>query len=224
MAAEEITFTGGKAAKDFFISGDRRFVIKVIKAEEGAAFQEKAAEYLTYLYEREGHGQQSLLVKIFGLYQVSSKALGSIHVIVQEHLWPQGTTMLRKFDIKGIAGRRQLEEGSTGFEDNLSDFTHGKPLLVTAASKQSFDVALARDLEFLEKTMYVLDYSLLCGVDQVNRSLVVGIVDYCRKFSTLLYLYGATLSTTIPKNGPPVYAERLSKFVQDNMLMGVVSG
>jgi len=224
LGAEEIAFTGGKAAKEFYISGDRRFVIKVIKEEEGSAFLSTGAEYLGYLYEREARGEQSLLVKIFGIYRVKSKKLGSVHVIVQEHLWPRGTTMLRKFDIKGIVGRRQREDGSTGFEENLSDFTRGKPLLVSSSTKDCFDKSLARDLSFLEKTMYVLDYSLLLGVDQVNKNLVVGIVDYCRKFSTLLMLYGATLSKTIPKDGPPAYSARFLDYCHGTMLMGVVSG
>lgn len=42
--------------------------------------------------------------------------------------------------------------------------------------------AICRDASFLEKN-YVMDYSLLVGLDGDDNYLIVGIIDYIRKFT-----------------------------------------
>jgi hypothetical protein len=42
--------------------------------------------------------------------------------------------------------------------------------------------AIESDTEFLS-SKFVMDYSLLCGLDHVNNQIVVGIIDYIRTFT-----------------------------------------
>ena len=55
-----------------------------------------------------------------------------------------------------------------------------KPLYILTHSRTVLRDAILRDASFLEKN-YVMDYSLLVGLD--NNLLVVGIIDYIRKFT-----------------------------------------
>jgi len=62
----------------------------------------------------------------------------------------------------------------------------------------------------------VVDYSLLIGVDTETKTLVVGIVDYCREFSFGLRIYGGvTGGRTIvaPKDYRTRFCEQMDRFL-----------
>ena len=67
----------------------------------------------------------------------------------------------------------------------------------------------------------MVDYSLLIGIDTTTKTLVVGIVDYCREFSFGLRIYGGvTGGRTIV--APKDYRERFCGQM-DRFLMHVPS-
>jgi 1-phosphatidylinositol-3-phosphate 5-kinase len=64
---------------------------------------------------------------------------------------------------------------------SLSSASWSKPLYILTHSRTVLRDAIFRDSSFLEKN-HVMDYSLLVGLDD-NNILIVGIIDYIRKFT-----------------------------------------
>jgi 1-phosphatidylinositol-3-phosphate 5-kinase len=56
------------------------------------------------------------------------------------------------------------------------------PLCVDEHAKALITYAVWNDSLFLS-SLYVMDYSLIVGIDEENQELVVGIVDYIRQFT-----------------------------------------
>lgn len=56
------------------------------------------------------------------------------------------------------------------------------PLYIQSHSSKVLRDAIARDATFLEKNE-VMDYSLLVGLDNERKELVLGIIDYIRTFT-----------------------------------------
>jgi len=204
----------------FLKTADDCYIIKVIKKVEAESFGKHAKEYVDYIYKRCAIAEEcpSALVKILGFFRIRHNHVHrSQYVIVMENLFPtQRVTIERCFDLKGCTyGRRQKEEGATGFERNLMEYTGGSPLLLTPAAKARFNVAVRQDTAFLQQ-LQVVDYSLLIGVDTTTKKLVVGIVDYCREFSFALRMYGGiTGGRTIiaPKDYRTRFCEQMDRFL-----------
>lgn len=57
-----------------------------------------------------------------------------------------------------------------------------KPLYILTHSRTILREAINRDASFLEKN-YVMDYSLLVGLDTNENVLVLGIIDYIRTYT-----------------------------------------
>jgi len=223
--SRSVELTGGKVG-DFLKTQDDRFIIKVIKKVEAQAFGEHAKEYVEYVFKRAANEEEPLvLAKILGFFRIKhSHFHRSQYIIVMENLFPSHRFghIDRVFDLKGCTyGRRQQEEGATGFERNLAEYTtDGSPLLLTPAAKALFRQAVSQDTYFLEQ-LQVVDYSLLLGVDTVSKQLVVGIVDYCREYSLGLAMYGGvTGGRTIV--APKAYRKRFCEQM-DRFLMGVTA-
>jgi len=225
MNSHSVELTGGQVGS-FLKTADDRFIIKVIKKVEAESFGRHAKEYVDYIYQRctqEGEGATAL-VKILGFFRIRHNHYHrSQYIIVMENLFPaqRAYAIDRQFDLKGCTyGRRQKEEGATGFERNLMEYTGGSPLLMTPAAKARFNEAVRADTEFLA-ALKVVDYSLLIGVDTTRKTLVVGIVDYCREFNFGLRMYGSmTGGRTII--APKDYRERFC-YQMDRFLMHVPS-
>jgi 1-phosphatidylinositol-3-phosphate 5-kinase len=131
----------------------------------------------------------TLLAKIFGVYKVVIKKKESMverAVLVIENLFCD-RKIRNKYDLKGSERNRLVDPtGHTPGEtvlldENLIKASWTKPLYILSHSQSVLRKAISRDASFLEKN-YVMDYSLLVGLDD-NDHLVVGIIDYIRKFT-----------------------------------------
>jgi hypothetical protein len=65
-------------------------------------------------------------------------------------------------------------------DDNLMEFTKGRPFPLKHRAKMFFHKAVQNDTLFLS-IVNVVDYSILVGVDENSHELVVGIIDYLRQ-------------------------------------------
>lgn len=65
-------------------------------------------------------------------------------------------------------------------DDNLMEFTKGRPFPMKHRAKMFFHKAVQNDTLFLS-IVNVVDYSILVGVDENAHELVVGIIDYLRQ-------------------------------------------
>lgn len=95
----------------------------------------------------------------------------------------------RTFDLKGAHRQVQrkemdLKDDRVLLDDNLMEYTDGHPLPLREANKRPFQDSYLNDTLFLS-IINVVDYSILVGIDEDNKRLVVGIIDYMRQYDLI---------------------------------------
>ncbi|KAF9436888.1 hypothetical protein BGZ76_002689 [Entomortierella beljakovae] len=196
---------GGKSKSSFYKTRDDRFVVKQMVSSwniaEKDALLKFAPKYFEYMEKT--HEAPTVLAKIFGFYtlKIKNNETGNvlkIDVLVMEHLF-YNQKITRTFDLKGIQDRHAGSKpnagggGSTTLWDG--DFIEGRYmalLLLRSHSKKIIRESLLNDAEFLAGAN-IMDYSLLVGVDDERKELVVGIVESKGKTT----LRGAKDSVTV---------------------------
>ena len=120
---------------------------------------------------------------MLGFYQIFIKnpATGTEikwDVLVMENLFYDRKTT-RIFDLKGSMRNRYAQStGDSGevlLDENMVDFIYESPLFVREHAKKLLRASLWNDTLFLAK-QNVMDYSLMIGIDEVKKELVVGII------------------------------------------------
>ncbi|KAI8829761.1 hypothetical protein BJ741DRAFT_538273 [Chytriomyces cf. hyalinus JEL632] len=181
---------GGKSGSAFMKTRDDRLILKQLSRQEMEALLKFAPFYFTYLSEAFFHQLPTVLAKIFGFYRIGYKNPTTnkylkMDVLVMENLFYE-RTISRIFDLKGSMRNRHVQ--STGkqnqvlLDENLLEFLSESPLFIREYSKRILRASVWNDTLFLSK-MDVMDYSLLVGIDEERKELVVGIVDYMRTFT-----------------------------------------
>ncbi|GKU90189.1 hypothetical protein SLEP1_g4219 [Rubroshorea leprosula] len=197
---------GGKSNVYFAKSLDERFIIKQVKKTELESFVEFAPEYFKYLSSQ----SPTCLAKVLGIYQVYIKHLKSgkenkIDLMVMENLFFR-RRISRIYDLKGSA-RSRYNPDTTGTDKvmldmNLIETLRTEPIFLGSKAKRSLERAIWNDTSFLA-SVDVMDYSLLVGVDEERKELVVGIIDFVRQYTwdkQLETLFKASLGLGGPKN------------------------
>jgi 1-phosphatidylinositol-3-phosphate 5-kinase len=72
----------------------------------------------------------------------------------------------------------------TLLDDNLMETTNGRPVALRFQSRRYFNAAVTNDTTFLAM-VDVVDYSIIVGINDDNHSMIVGIIDYLRKYDIL---------------------------------------
>ncbi|CRL00836.1 CLUMA_CG014086, isoform A [Clunio marinus] len=178
---------GGKSGSKFSKTSDDRFILKEMSKQDVGEFEKFAPFYFEYLNESIRMKAPTLLAKIFGVYKVTIKKKDSVverAVLVIENLFCD-RIIKSKYDLKGSERNRLVDTtGQVGetvlLDENLIKESWTKPLYILTHSHSVLRAAIIRDATFLEKN-YVMDYSLLVGID--DKYLIVGIIDYIRKFT-----------------------------------------
>ncbi|XP_046386822.1 1-phosphatidylinositol 3-phosphate 5-kinase isoform X2 [Ischnura elegans] len=155
----------------------------------------------------------TLLGKIIGVYRVAFRNTGSTgsilraNFLVMENLfYGRGSRVTQRFDLKGSmrnrlvdaaassGGSGSLHPGANGgipnvadseivlLDENLLKMTCESPLYIQSHSKAVLTRAISNDTLFLA-SQSVMDYSLLVGLDEEKKELIVGIIDYIRTFT-----------------------------------------
>ncbi|KAL3695599.1 hypothetical protein R1sor_009675 [Riccia sorocarpa] len=180
---------GGKSNVFFAKTADDRFVVKQVTRTELNSFLEFAPHYFKYLFEALTAGNPTCLAKILGVYEVKVIKGGKetkMDVIVMENLL-FGRRIKRLYDLKGSKRSRyaQVTEGGANqvlLDSNLLELMPTSPIFVGNKSKKLLERAVWNDTYFLSNVL-VMDYSLLVGVDEEKRELVVGIIDFMRQYT-----------------------------------------
>ncbi|RZB49896.1 PIP5K domain containing protein [Asbolus verrucosus] len=148
-------------------------------------FLEFAPNYFAYMHKCYASGQPTLLGKIVGIYQIifknNTNATLRTNLLVMENLF-YNRTVSQKFDLKGsMRNRLVIPDNQEGeivlLDENLLKMTCDAPLYILPHSKAVLTAAIQNDTEFLS-AQFVMDYSLLIGLDSENKELVLGIIDY----------------------------------------------
>ncbi|KAK9726843.1 hypothetical protein RND81_05G241000 [Saponaria officinalis] len=226
---------GGKSNVFFAKTLDDRFIIKQVTKTELDSFIEFAPEYFKYLMESISTKSPTCLAKILGIYQVTTKNSkggkeSKMDVLVMENvLFNRNVTRL--YDLKGSSRSRYNPDSSGSnkvlLDQNLIEAMPTSPIFVGNKAKRLLERAVWNDTSFLA-TIDVMDYSLLVGVDEDNRELVLGIIDFMRQYTWDKHLETWVKASGIlggPKNVSPTvispmqYKKRFRKAMTTYFLM-----
>ncbi|KAI9287807.1 hypothetical protein BC943DRAFT_201630 [Umbelopsis sp. AD052] len=199
--------SGGKSKSTFFKTKDNRLVLKQMVSSWNVAERDAllrfAPKYFAYL-ERSA-GAPSVLAKIFGFYTIKIRKLAEdkttlkMDILVMEHLF-YGQNISRRFDLKGFRAT----------------------LMVHAQSKAIIEQALQNDATFLAECN-IMDYSLLVGIDDEKKEMIVGIVDFIGTFTWFKKLESTSKSALQPHKevtvlSPNKYKTRFCETILDYFL------
>ncbi|XP_028752152.1 1-phosphatidylinositol-3-phosphate 5-kinase FAB1B-like [Neltuma alba] len=218
---------GGKSNVFFAKTLDDRFIIKQVTKTELESFIKFGPAYFKYLTDSIGLPCPTCLAKILGIYQVTVKhpkggKESKMDVLVMENLLFR-KNVIRLYDLKG-SSRSRYNSDTTGtnkvlLDQNLIESIPTSPIFVGNKAKKLLSRAVWNDTSFLAR-VGVMDYSLLLGIDQEHHQLVVGIIDYMRRYTWDKHLETWVKASGIlggPKNAAPTvisphqYKERFRK-------------
>ncbi|KAJ7980516.1 1-phosphatidylinositol-3-phosphate 5-kinase [Quillaja saponaria] len=226
---------GGKSNVFFAKTMDDRFIIKQVTKTELESFIKFAPAYFKYLSESISSGSPTCLAKILGIYQVSSKHLKGgketkMDVLVMENLLFR-RNITRLYDLKGSSRSRYNPDTSGSnkvlLDQNLIEAMPTSPIFVGNKAKRLLERAVWNDTAFLA-SIYVMDYSLLVGVDEEKHELVLGIIDFMRQYTWDKHLetwvktsgiLGGPKHTTPTVISPQQYKKRFRKAMSAYFLM-----
>ncbi|KAL1916606.1 uncharacterized protein VTP21DRAFT_5797 [Calcarisporiella thermophila] len=180
--------TGGKSRSLFFKTRDDRLIIKQMintwNLDEMSGVLRFAPQYFAYMERTSEY--PTLLAKVFGVYTIKIKNVRTGYVqkfgvqVMENIFWGQKIT--RKFDLKGIQGRyvgpkTALSRDTTLWDGDWVEGQYKNLLLVHSYSERIIRESIQNDTQFLADAN-IMDYSLLAGVNDEQKELIVGIVDY----------------------------------------------
>ncbi|KAL9265347.1 putative 1-phosphatidylinositol-3-phosphate 5-kinase FAB1C [Drosera capensis] len=204
---------GGKSNVYFAKSMDDRFIIKQVTKTELDSFLEFGPKYFQYLVDSLGSKSPTCLAKILGIYQVTVKHLSGgketkMDLMVMENLFFK-RKLSKVYDLKGSSRSRYISDpmGKTKvlLDMNLLEALRTNPIFLGSKSKRNLERAVWNDTAFLA-SIDVMDYSLLVGVDEERKELVLGIIDFMRQYTWDKHLETWVKASGIlggPKNASP---------------------
>ncbi|XP_074270552.1 putative 1-phosphatidylinositol-3-phosphate 5-kinase FAB1D [Silene latifolia] len=209
---------GGKSKALFAKTLDDRLVIKEIEKSEVDLFVKFSSDYFRHM-----RGSETCLAKILGIYQLTFTQHGTNNrekncsVMVIENLFFD-RNIHRMYDLKGtLNSARELGGSSDVFLDIkfVADMD-SSPIYLEQSAKTLLNQVILRDTQFLEANN-IMDYSLLLGVDENQKQLVCGIIDYLQQYSfnkQLETLFKSSIKSVSPTIVPPEnYAGRFREFI-----------
>ncbi|OEL36828.1 1-phosphatidylinositol-3-phosphate 5-kinase FAB1B [Dichanthelium oligosanthes] len=179
---------GGKSNVFFAKSMDDRFIVKQVTKTELESFMKFAPDYFQYVSESICTGSPTCIAKILGIYQVKSlkgcKEMRMDVLVMENLLFERNVTTL--YDLKGST-RSRYNPDSNGsdkvlLDQNLIEAMPTSPIFVGNKAKRLLERAVWNDTSFLA-SIDVMDYSLLVGVDEKRHELVMGIIDFMRRYT-----------------------------------------
>ncbi|VDK65418.1 unnamed protein product [Onchocerca ochengi] len=217
---------GGKSGASFYRTQasfiDDRFVFKQMSRFEIQSFVKFGPNYFSYVSTAMTDNKLTTLCKVYGVYRICYKNKNSgqqlkVDVLVMEYLFYR-RNVKQVWDLKGSQRNRMASEGKRTadlvlLDENLVKDLWNNQLYVHPHSKAALSMAISNDSHFLS-AQYVMDYSLLVGVDETNNELILGIVDYMRTYTLdkkleswvkIVAIPGAHLPTVI---SPEMYCTR----------------
>jgi hypothetical protein len=100
----------------------------------------------------------------------------------------------------------------TLLDGDFLEFTSGRPLPLTDRAKAVFHMSILNDTLFLS-IINVLDYSILVGIEEEKKELVVGIIDFMRQYDILKQMerVGKSLPMVVGSEAPTIIQPPLYK-------------
>lgn len=106
----------------------------------------------------------------------------------------------------------ESQSASTMLDGDFLEFTGGRPLPLNDRAKSMFHMCILNDTLFLS-IINVLDYSILVGIDEEKKELVVGIIDFMRQYDILKQMerVGKSIPMVVGGEAPTIIQPNLYK-------------
>ncbi|XP_033114727.1 1-phosphatidylinositol 3-phosphate 5-kinase-like [Anneissia japonica] len=183
---------GGKSGSRFLKTKDDRFILKQMSHLEFKSFQDFGPHYFNYLTQTYEKNKPTALAVILGVFRVGFRNSLTNATLKQDLLIMENLFFDRKmsqiFDLKGSVRNRHVKISGeeTGeivlMDENLLKVMVDSPIYIRPHTKTVLARAVQNDSTFLA-SHFIMDYSLLVGIDDSTNELVVGIIDYIRTFT-----------------------------------------
>ncbi|KAL7424765.1 hypothetical protein Q5752_000449 [Cryptotrichosporon argae] len=181
---------GGKSKASFFMTTDGRYIVKELVSKwnvsDTHALLEIAPAYFGHLANT--HNRATSLAKIVGFYSVRLHDLQTnnkrqLDLLVMENLFYK-QEVSHTYDLKGIEGRKvpKVSSGGTLFDGEWLEGQSKSPILLHPHARRILCEAVSIDTRFLS-AQSIMDYSLLLGLDDARREMVIGLVDAIGSFN-----------------------------------------
>lgn len=166
---EPIDCSSGKSNAKFYMSYDKRYIIKSITSEDVEGLHNILTDYHKHIVETKGNTLLPHLLSVFRL-TVEDK---ENYLLVMRNVFSSKYKIHTKYDIKGssvdrAASSKEKEKDSPTLKDNdlIND---GRYIKIGPETKRLFFAKLTRDVDFL-CSLKIMDYSLLIGVTDLEKS------------------------------------------------------
>ncbi|OLP80555.1 putative phosphatidylinositol 4-phosphate 5-kinase MSS4 [Symbiodinium microadriaticum] len=153
--------TNSKSGEFFFLSQDKKYLVKTISEDEGLLLFRMLPGYQNHIHST----PTSLIVRFAGLYSVTVAGGGLRYFIIMKSVFDPAVEIHSHYDLKGsLHHRKKKKDESTGKdEDWIQDKMQLSP---SERKRQEMLEAHEADVQFLQEHG-VMDYSVLVGIHNV---------------------------------------------------------
>lgn len=168
QALEGVGQGAGASGSIFFLSADKRYVIKSLPKKE----TDQLRDLLKFYYSHMSKNPDSLLPKFFGMYKVKCGKRW-IRLVVMNNAFHTQLPVHEKYDLKGskvnrsVSDKRQAEVAQRGEVAVLKDSDLQRNIWVAEQERELLIGQAHRDGHFL-CSHGIMDYSLLLGIHNVD--------------------------------------------------------
>lgn len=167
---EPFDCSAGKSNARFYISYDKRYIIKTMLSEDVEGLHNMLTDYHKHIVETRG---DTLLPHLLGMYRLTVEDKEN-YLLVMRNVFTKRFRIQVKYDLKGssvdrTASLKEKEKTAPTFKDN-DLLSEGRNIVIGPEAKKQFMDKMARDVEFL-CGLKMMDYSLLIGVHDIDKAL-----------------------------------------------------
>jgi len=160
----------GKSGSFFYWSHDAQFMVKTISADESRTLFRMTKDY----YEHVKNNPNTLLTKIYGLYQLKAVGEQNLRFVVMGNVFNTSKSIDLRFDLKGstvgrTVGEENMNKKGVVYKD-LDWKTMKRTLNVAPKYIPHLKLQIEKDVELLGRNN-IIDYSLLVGVHQTGTNI-----------------------------------------------------
>ncbi|XP_066293553.1 phosphatidylinositol 4-phosphate 5-kinase-like protein 1 isoform X2 [Branchiostoma lanceolatum] len=157
--------SNSKSGQDFFLTPDKRFMIKTQTKKETYFFLEHLRTYIEH-FKKYPH---TLMVKFLGLHNIKLKGKKRLYFIVMQSIFYPDERIRERYDIKACQASRYVlpEKDGSQIITVLKDNNFGDNKINLGSNRAWFLQQVQADTELLEE-LGVLDYSLLVGITELH--------------------------------------------------------
>lgn len=154
---EPLDCSSGKSNAKFYISYDKRYIIKTITSEDVEGLHNILTEYHKHIVETKGN---TLLPHLLSMYRLTVEDKEN-YLLVMRNVFTSKYKIHIKYDLKGssvdrAASSKEKEKGSPTYKDN-DLINEGRTINTGAEVKKAFMQKLTRDVDVsrnLEKYLH----------------------------------------------------------------------